>query len=237
MLKWQLEWTLRRLAAARRRSLDLHTRNPLRLSKDERPMLRLVSLVAATHGVHSNSIFLKTSPDRRHRLARHTAIYLSHVVLGRSYREIGTYFGLDRTTVSHACVVIEDLRDESFFENSINELELEVSHYVEPTAAIRSQETSRRNDRRLSTITRPPGSVLDALLRVLLTRRSYERMFSQMIEDAREEYFEALAAGNAPLARWRHIQMIHSVCSGLMFYWFASSGRRLVEIWRALGGP
>lgn len=55
--------------------------------------------------------------------ARQLAMYLSHVVLGRSLNEIGEAFGRDRTTVSYACALIEDLRDDPHFDDEVCELE------------------------------------------------------------------------------------------------------------------
>jgi len=55
--------------------------------------------------------------------ARQLAMYLSHVILGRSLAEVGEAFGRDRTTVSHACAAIEDLRDNPAVEAEIAALE------------------------------------------------------------------------------------------------------------------
>lgn len=55
--------------------------------------------------------------------ARQLAMYLSHVVLGRSLSEIGAAFGRDRTTVSHACALIEDMRDDADFDAEVCALE------------------------------------------------------------------------------------------------------------------
>ena len=55
--------------------------------------------------------------------ARQLAMYLSHVILGRSLTEIGDAFGRDRTTVSHACAVIEDMRDDPEFDAEVCSLE------------------------------------------------------------------------------------------------------------------
>tara|TARA_R110000765_G_C18548700_1_gene561964 strand:- start:103 stop:465 length:363 start_codon:yes stop_codon:yes gene_type:complete len=65
--------------------------------------------------------------------ARQLAMYLSHVVLGRSLTEIGDAFGRDRTTVSHACAVIEDMRDDPAFDAEVTELEhqLEAQRHAE----------------------------------------------------------------------------------------------------------
>lgn len=55
--------------------------------------------------------------------ARQLAMYLSHVVLGRTLTEIGDAFGRDRTTVSYACALIEDMRDDPAFDAEVTGLE------------------------------------------------------------------------------------------------------------------
>lgn len=55
--------------------------------------------------------------------ARMLAMYLTHVLLGRTYSEVGEFFGRDRTTVAHACARIEDLRDEPRFEDEVASFE------------------------------------------------------------------------------------------------------------------
>jgi chromosomal replication initiation ATPase DnaA len=42
--------------------------------------------------------------------ARQVAMYLAHVVCGLSLTAVGTLFQRDRTTVAHACGVVEDRR-------------------------------------------------------------------------------------------------------------------------------
>jgi len=54
---------------------------------------------------------------------RQIAMYVSHVVLCHSLTDIGLAFGRDRTTVSHACHVIEDRRDEPGFDRFIASVE------------------------------------------------------------------------------------------------------------------
>jgi chromosomal replication initiation ATPase DnaA len=55
--------------------------------------------------------------------ARQLAMYLSHVIYGRSLSEIGHAFGRDRTTVSYACALIEDMRDDPRFDAEVCALE------------------------------------------------------------------------------------------------------------------
>lgn len=44
--------------------------------------------------------------------ARQMAMYLAHVGFGLTYTRIGICFGRDRSTVRHACTLIEDRRDD-----------------------------------------------------------------------------------------------------------------------------
>lgn len=73
--------------------------------------------------------------------ARQVAMYLANISLGLSFTEIGVEFGRDRTTVAHACQLIEDKREDSLFDWSIDLMErslllLIASHDVkDPTDA------------------------------------------------------------------------------------------------------
>lgn len=50
---------------------------------------------------------------------RQIAMYVTHVSLGLSMRDVGQGFGRDRTTVLHACHQIEDMRDEEEFDRIV----------------------------------------------------------------------------------------------------------------------
>ncbi len=56
-------------------------------------------------------------------LARQVAMYLAHVVCGLTLTDTGRLFGRDRTTVAHACGVIEDRRDDPLFDRALDLLE------------------------------------------------------------------------------------------------------------------
>jgi chromosomal replication initiation ATPase DnaA len=56
-------------------------------------------------------------------LARQTAMYLAHVTFGLSLTRVGICFGRDRTTVRHACALIEDRRDDPGLEFGLTALE------------------------------------------------------------------------------------------------------------------
>ena len=55
--------------------------------------------------------------------ARQIAMYLAHVGFGIPMAAIGKSFGRDRTTVVHACHLIEDRRDEARFDDLLDHLE------------------------------------------------------------------------------------------------------------------
>jgi hypothetical protein len=63
--------------------------------------------------------------DRR-RFACHVrqiAMYVCHVSLQVSLSDIGQAFGRDRTTVGHACHVVEDRRDDPAFDDFVSTVE------------------------------------------------------------------------------------------------------------------
>ncbi len=56
-------------------------------------------------------------------LARQIAMYLCHTTFSLMLTEIGLHFRRDRTTVSYACALVEDKRDDLAFDVLINQLE------------------------------------------------------------------------------------------------------------------
>lgn len=50
-------------------------------------------------------------------------MYLAHVAFGLTFTEIGHLFHRDRSTVAHACCVIEDLRDMPSIDRSLTIIE------------------------------------------------------------------------------------------------------------------
>lgn len=66
------------------------------------------------------------APDRRgaaHAKARQAAMYLAHVVGQLTLNEVSAYFGRDRSTVSHACINMEDSRDSPVIELHLDYME------------------------------------------------------------------------------------------------------------------
>lgn len=54
---------------------------------------------------------------------RQIAMYVCHVGLRISLSDIGLAFGRDRTTVGHACNVVEDRRDDPAFDEFVSAVE------------------------------------------------------------------------------------------------------------------
>lgn len=63
--------------------------------------------------------------DRRRMLChvRQIAMYVCHVSLSIPLTDIGQAFGRDRTTVGHACHVVEDRRDDAAFDDFVTGIE------------------------------------------------------------------------------------------------------------------
>lgn len=55
--------------------------------------------------------------------ARQVAMYLAHVAFGLTLTTVGRAFGRDRTTVSHACALVEDARDDPDIDRTLELLE------------------------------------------------------------------------------------------------------------------
>ncbi|HHS82686.1 MAG TPA: chromosomal replication initiator DnaA [Devosia sp.] len=86
----------------------------------------LARIVARAHQVSVTELFHHTRSRAPIAHTRQMAMYLMHVVLGRSLTQVGQFFRRDRTTVAHACSRIEDLRDVPEFDEELNRLEEEI---------------------------------------------------------------------------------------------------------------
>lgn len=54
---------------------------------------------------------------------RQIGMYVVHVTLGMSMTEVGRVFGRDRSTVAHACHLIEDMREDADFDRIVHMVE------------------------------------------------------------------------------------------------------------------
>ena len=80
--------------------------------------------VARDFGLEMAALFAPTRGARRIAFARQVAMYLAHIGFEQSFETISRVFGRDRTTVSHACHVVEDGRDDIWLDCRLEALEL-----------------------------------------------------------------------------------------------------------------
>jgi chromosomal replication initiation ATPase DnaA len=80
-------------------------------------------VVAAVFEVEVEDLRAVTRRSAEAAFARQVAMYLAHVVCGLSLTEVGLIFMRDRTTVAHACELIEDRRDEPGLDARLEHLE------------------------------------------------------------------------------------------------------------------
>jgi len=90
----------------------------------------LEQAVALAFDVPAMALRSRTRGKARVAMARQVAMYLAHVAYGQSLTEVGALFDRDRTTVAHACGVIEDRRDDPDFDRSMDELEAALHRFA-----------------------------------------------------------------------------------------------------------
>ena len=83
----------------------------------------LEEIVARVFDVQLDHLRLPTRGPARVAMARQVTMYLGHVTCGLSLTEVGQLFERDRTTVAHACQVVEDRREDQDFDRAIELLE------------------------------------------------------------------------------------------------------------------
>lgn len=107
-------------------SLDLvdlfERRGPVTPRNELRSLIE--GIVASVFGVDPVLLRRPTRGRARIALARQVAMYIAHVSYGLSLTEVGVLFARDRTTVAHACQVVEKRRDGLEFDESIVLLDL-----------------------------------------------------------------------------------------------------------------
>ena len=94
--------------------------------------------VAQVFGVDAAALDGGTRGRAEVALARQAAMYLAHVACEKTLTEVGRMFARDRTTVAHACAVIEDRRDDPMFDRVIELLELVVRALTAPRRVCQS---------------------------------------------------------------------------------------------------
>ncbi len=76
----------------------------------------VIIVVAAVLRLPVRDIEAATRSSPRVARGRQLAMYLAHVAAGLSLSAVGRAFGRDRTTVAHACRVVEERREDPCFD-------------------------------------------------------------------------------------------------------------------------
>jgi chromosomal replication initiation ATPase DnaA len=97
-------------------------RSRQRMSADDIARL-IVTLTAREFCVDSNTLRGRTRGSPRAAFARQVAMYVAHVTFALDFAAIGRVFRRDRTTVAHACRVVENRRDDRAFDARLGTLE------------------------------------------------------------------------------------------------------------------
>ena len=90
----------------------------------------LARIIANAHNVTVRELFHHSRSRAPIAATRQLAMYMMHVVLGRSLTEVGKFYSRDRTTVSYACMRMEDMRDNETFDIQVTELEQQYNQAI-----------------------------------------------------------------------------------------------------------
>ncbi len=125
--------------------VDFETNAPAGIAVSQSPQMvsrsAIDAAVAQVFGLPENQMKSLTRGRAPAALARQVAMYVTHVGCGMNLTDVGTMFARDRTTVSHACQVIEDRRDDPVFDRILELLEWIVRELVVRTGSGRGWAT------------------------------------------------------------------------------------------------
>ena len=95
-----------------------------KLTDRHRHLRRVIEhTVAPAFAVRHAALWAATRGSPAEAFARQVAMYLAHVGFGLNLSEVGRLFARDRSTVAHACALIEDRRDAAPLDRSLDLLE------------------------------------------------------------------------------------------------------------------
>ncbi len=103
----------------------------------------ILQMVANVFGVPPRELAMRTRGPAKVAFARQVAMYLAHVGCGFSLSDVGRIFRRDRKTVSHACMIVEDRRDDPAFDLSIDVLEAVARIQASPIRALANPEPDK----------------------------------------------------------------------------------------------
>jgi chromosomal replication initiation ATPase DnaA len=117
-------------------ALDDPRRQPISAVDEASLRWLLEEASAVAFGVAADAVRAQSRHGALVALARQSAMYLAHIVLGLNYSDVGRLFQRDRTTAAHACRRVEDRRDDPALDQRLDLLERVCSDaiYGLPTA-------------------------------------------------------------------------------------------------------
>jgi len=98
--------------------------SPATLSPPERTCHWVAFCVARDFALEFMDLYAPTRGAPRTAFARQVAMYLANTSFELGFETISRVFGRDRTTVSHACRVVEDGRDDIWLDCRLEALDL-----------------------------------------------------------------------------------------------------------------
>ena len=83
----------------------------------------VMAAVALDFGVAECSVYSETKGTARASFVRQVAMYLTHIVYEVNLSRVARVFSRDRSTVVHACNIIEDSREDPIIDEKLLRLE------------------------------------------------------------------------------------------------------------------
>ncbi|NKC50257.1 hypothetical protein HED63_03165 [Ochrobactrum cytisi] len=114
------------LAALRGRSVNLETVGVSPTDREQQNTAlcdALIDLPAAMFGVSGMELRSPLRCRREVARVRQIGMYVAHTAFGLAVREVAAGFARDRTTVMHACHLVEDMRDDTEFDAIVSTFE------------------------------------------------------------------------------------------------------------------
>jgi chromosomal replication initiation ATPase DnaA len=97
----------------------------------------VVDILAAFFNVSGGELRSHARCERPVARVRQIGMYVAHVTLALTMSDVGRAFGRDRSTVNHACHLIEDMREERDFDMIVQTIETIVRNAFMPSGRVR----------------------------------------------------------------------------------------------------
>ncbi|WP_457301437.1 helix-turn-helix domain-containing protein [Phyllobacterium sp. P5_D12] len=83
----------------------------------------VLDILSAFFNVSGRDLRSHSRCERSVARVRQVGMYVAHVTLALTMSEVGRAFGRDRSTVNHACHLVEDMREDLEFDRIIQTIE------------------------------------------------------------------------------------------------------------------